>query len=99
MVDRRKRTFTKKWMAIVMSVALIDMQMPFVLAMLGREQIAEELGKVIAVEIIGVFLVYCAKSFFETKESEKVRLEEEKRRSEDIEFLDLENDQEGGVCG
>lgn len=57
-----------------MAVALIDMQVPFVLAFLGRDQIAEELGKVIVVEIIGVTLVYCLKSFFETREEEKNKL-------------------------
>lgn len=57
-----------------MAIALIDLQFPFILAFLGRENIAEELGKVIVTEIIGVFLVYCAKSFFETKEEKRNEL-------------------------
>lgn len=70
---RRKNRiqFTKKAMTGILVVALFDMQLPFVLAFLGREQIAEELGKVIALEIVGCFLVYCCKSFFETKEENK----------------------------
>ena len=47
-------------------------------------------------EVIGVFLVYCAKSFFETRESEKVRMEEmkmetgsEEPESEEMEEIEL----------
>ena len=70
----KKTTFTKKFVTIIMAIALVDMQLPFILAFIGRENIAEELGKVIVTEIIGVFLVYCAKSFFETKEEKKNEL-------------------------
>lgn len=54
------------------------MQFPFILALLGRDNIAETMGTIIVTEIIGVFLVYCAKSFFETKEEENIRLIEKK---------------------
>lgn len=37
----------------------------YVLAYLGREQIAETLSQVAITEIIGVVLVYCLKSLFE----------------------------------
>lgn len=74
---RRYHTYTKKMMTRIINAALLDMQFPFLLAFLGREQIAETLGGLIVTEIIGVFLVYCAKSFFETKEEQRVRLEEQ----------------------
>lgn len=74
---RKYHTYTKRMMTRIISIALMDMQFPFVLALLGREQIAETLGGLIVTEIVGVFLVYCIKSFFETKESEKVRLQEQ----------------------
>lgn len=67
-------TYTKKMMGCIVFVALFDMQLPFVLAFLGKEQIAETMGGLIVTEIVGVFLVYCLKSFFETKESEKNRI-------------------------
>lgn len=54
------------------------MQFPFILAFLGKENIAETLAIAIVTEIIGVFLVYCAKSFFETKEEENTRLIEQR---------------------
>lgn len=79
-------------MSRIITVALIDMQLPFVLAFLGKTNIAETLGGLIVTEIIGVFLVYCAKSFFETREAEKNRIAEgqaeqqveETEESEDI---------------
>lgn len=74
----RRPTYTKKMMSRIINIALIDMQFPFILALLGKNAIAETLGGIIVSEVIGVFLVYCAKSFFETRESEKVRMEEMK---------------------
>lgn len=92
MRPKRTNLYTKKMMSWIIAVALIDMQFPFILALLGREQIAETMGSIIVTEIIGVFLVYCAKSFFETKEAEKTRLREEqlqrKSESEDSESED-----------
>lgn len=76
MKPRRFNTYTKRMMSRIITVAIIDMQFPFILAFLGREQIAETMGGLIVTEIVGVFFVYCTKSFFETKESEKVRLQE-----------------------
>ena len=77
------KTFTKKAMKWIIAVALIDLQFPFILAFLDKTQIAETLGGLIVTEIIGIFLVYCAKSFFETRESERVRLQEEKLKQEE----------------
>lgn len=67
-------------MTLIVIISLIDLQLPFILAFFGKEQIAETLGGLIVTELIGVFLVYCAKSFFETRESENVRMAEEKLR-------------------
>lgn len=77
-------------MTRIITVALIDMQFPFLLALIGRQEIAETLGGLIVTEIIGVFLVYCVKSFFETKESEKTRLLEMQQENES-------EDSEGGI--
>ena len=74
----------------IITVALIDMQFPFLLALIGRQEIAEPMGGLIVTEIIGVFLVYCVKSFFETKESEKTRLLEMQQEKESEES-------EGGI--
>ena len=77
-------------MTRIITVALIDMQFPFLLALIGRQEIVETLGGLIVTEIIGVFLVYCVKSFFETKESEKTRPLEMQQENES-------EDSEGGI--
>lgn len=98
MKERRKRprpgrynTYTKRMLDRIINVALLDMQFPFLLAMLGREQIAETLGGLIVTQIIGVFLVYCVKSFFETKEEEKVRLKEQEVAPVQLENEEMED--------
>lgn len=59
-------TFTKKAVTIILAIALIDLQLSYVLAFLGREQIAESLSSEIASVIIGVMLGYFMKALFET---------------------------------
>lgn len=76
-----QRTHTKKMMDRIVNVALMDMQFPFILALMGRENIAETMGGLIIKEIIAVFLVYCAKSFFETNAQENIRLREKEMDS------------------
>ena len=73
---RRFRTFTKRAVMVILFVALLDLQLSYLLAFLGREQIAENLSSDITKVIIGTILGYLAKAFFETKEAEKVRLHE-----------------------
>ncbi len=79
---RRFRTFTKRAVMVILFMALLDLQLSYLLAFLGREQIAENLSSDITKVIIGTILGYLAKSFFETREEEKVRLEEEWRNGE-----------------
>jgi len=78
---RRFRTFTKRAVMVILFVALLDLQLSYLLAFLGREQIAENLSSDITKVIIGTILGYLAKAFFETKEAEKVRLHEEEWRN------------------
>ena len=86
-----RKTYTKKMMSRIITVALIDMQLPFVLAFLGKTNIAETLGGLIVTEIIGVFLVYCAKSFFETREAENNRIAAEQAEQQDEETEESED--------
>lgn len=60
------RTFSKKAVAIILAVSLLDLQLSYVLAFLGREQIAESLSSEIASVIIGVMIGYFMKALFET---------------------------------
>lgn len=75
------KTFTKRAVKAILFIALLDLQLSYVLAFLGREQIAENLSSDITKVIIGTILGYLAKAFFETKEQEKVRLQEEEWRN------------------
>lgn len=59
-------TFTKRAVAVILVVSLIDLQLSYILAFLGRETIAESLSSEIATTIIGVMLGYFTKALFET---------------------------------
>lgn len=60
------QTFSKKAVAIILAVSLIDLQLSYILAYLGKEQIAESLSSEIASVIIGVMTGYFMKALFET---------------------------------
>lgn len=66
--------------AFILMVAIIDLQLSYILAFMGKE-IAETLSVAIVTEIVAVVLGYFIKSFHETKEAEKIRL---KRDMEDV---------------
>ncbi len=71
------KTFTKTWVSRLMYIAVFDIQLSYLLAFLGKEQIAETLSITVVTEIIGVMSVYFIKSFLETRESERIRVQEE----------------------
>lgn len=60
------QTFSKKAVAIILAVSLIDLQLSYVLAFMGKEQIAESLSSEIASVIVGVMVGYFMKALFET---------------------------------
>ena len=78
MKKKDKLTFSKKMVIAILSVSLIDMQLPFILAFLGKPEIAETLAITIVTEIIGTVVTYSAKAFLENKEQEKIKFEKEK---------------------
>lgn len=85
-----------------MIITLIDLQFPFILAFLGKEQIAEELGKILVTEVIGIFFVYCLKSFFETREEKIMEMKEAERLgditgNDDAEVIDDDGSSEGFI--
>lgn len=59
-------TYTKKAVTLILVVALIDLQLTYVLAFMGREYIAETLSSTIAETIVGVMVGYFLKALFET---------------------------------
>lgn len=60
------KTFTKKAVAIILIISLVDLQLSYVLAFMGQVQIAESLSSTIASTIVGVILGYFLKALFET---------------------------------
>lgn len=59
-------TFTKKAVAVILVVSLIDLQLSYLLAFMDKIQIAETLSSTIATTVIGVMSGYFLKSLFET---------------------------------
>jgi H+/gluconate symporter-like permease len=68
-------TFTKLWVSIILLFAVFDLQLSYVLAYLGREQIAETLSVAVVTEIIGVSAVYMIRAHLDTKNEKSNELE------------------------
>ena len=60
-------TYTKRLVGIIVLISLIDLQLSYVLAFLGKEQIAETLSIQICVTILGTVIVYLIRAYFDTK--------------------------------
>lgn len=71
----KKKTYTKKWVTIILSFGLVGGMAPYLLAVFGLEGY-EELGERWVECILGVGLGYFLKSFFETRQEKKQRLED-----------------------
>lgn len=59
-------TYTKRAVTLILTVALVDLQLSYILAFLGKDQIAETLSTTVAETIVGVMLGYFLKALFET---------------------------------
>lgn len=85
------QTYTKKAVTAILAVSLFDMQLSYVLAFMGKEQIAESLSSTIASTIIGVMIGYFLKALFETffeeREKRLNKTTKENELSEDEEVL------------
>ena len=58
---------TKALVAIITIVALIDLQLSYLLAFLDKIQIAESLSTQICITILGVAFVYMIRAYFDSK--------------------------------
>lgn len=59
-------SYTKVAVTAILVVALIDLQLSYVLAFIGKEQIAEQLSITVVSTIVPVMLGYFLKALFET---------------------------------
>ena len=73
-MKRKRNTYTKKLVKWILAISMIDLQLSYLLAFLGRTEIAENLSMTVVTAIIGTVITYCIKSFKETKEEEKWRI-------------------------
>lgn len=60
-------TYTKALVLVIIAVSLMDLQLSYVLAFLGKTQIAESLSIQICVTIIGTALIYMIRAYFDSK--------------------------------
>ena len=77
--------------AIILGVALVDVQLTYILAFLGKE-IAETLSITLVTEIIAVFGIYCVKAYLGKKGEEATRIKEKQMDHDyinDMEDLNL----------
>lgn len=77
----RKFTFTKIMMIVYSIAIIVWITWSYILATLGYKEIAENLSVQVVVIGVASILGYFLKSFFETKEEEKIKLEREKINS------------------
>lgn len=72
-----KRTFTKKVVAFALVMGCIGGILPYILSFFDKSPV-ESLGVVWVTEVFAVVVVYCCKSYFETKQEQKQQLDEYK---------------------
>lgn len=65
--SKKYKTYTKKWLTIILINGIIWVYLSYILAFLGREQIAETLSVQAIISIIATIIGYFAKSAFEKK--------------------------------
>ena len=63
----RVNTYTKALVMFITFVALIDLQLSYVLAFLGKENIAQELSIQVCVTIVAVAFAYLIRAYFDSK--------------------------------
>ena len=64
-------TCTKFITIFIVTVCLIDIQLSYILAFIGKEQIAETLSSQIVITILGVTSAYMIRAYFDTKAENK----------------------------
>lgn len=70
--DKYVMTFTKKWVRIILINCLIWIYISYVLAAFGRDPVEKVTYGVIAI-LLGTFIPYMVKAFFETYSEENLK--------------------------
>ena len=68
-IENKKKyvTFTKRWFGIILKHSIVWVYLSYILAFMGKEQIAETLSITAVTTILGAFITYAIKSFGEKK--------------------------------
>ena len=64
-------TFTKNLVALIVGVALIDLQLSYVLAFMDKQAIAESLSEKICDTIIAVAFAYIVRAYFDNRQEHR----------------------------
>lgn len=80
------KTYTKKAVKALLIVGVINAEIPYILALLGKEP-CTELGIAWITEIVAVILGYMCKAYFEKKQQKKQELEDFKEGKYGLEEL------------
>lgn len=77
MINKRKHdktvlTFTKKWVRIILVNCVIWIYLSYLLSAFGRDPVEKVTYGVIAI-LLGTFVTYMVKAFFETYSAENLR--------------------------
>lgn len=78
-----KKEYSKRITTLILVVALVDIQLTYILAFLGKE-IAETLAVTLVTEVVAVFGTYCIKAYFGKRNEERIRLEESQQDFEQL---------------
>ena len=78
---RTKKEYSKRMTTLILIVALVDIQLTYILAFLGKE-IAETLAITLVTEVVAVFGTYSIKAYLGKRNEEKTRLEESQQNFE-----------------
>lgn len=74
--EKYKQSFSKKWIARLFWCVIIWITLSYVLAFIGKDNIAENLSSQVVLIGLGAMFTYFPKSFLETREQERNRIKE-----------------------
>ena len=63
----KKTTYTKKMVAVILFVALLDIQLSYVLAFFDKGQVIEGLSNQLCITILGIGFAYMIRAYFDSK--------------------------------
>lgn len=67
-------TYTKRLVGIVTFIAIADLQLSYILAFMGKDQIAESLSIQVCTTLLGTITVYIIRAHFDTKAEKRDEL-------------------------